>query len=79
MFGVEQIKAAVAKLSEFKERMCACKNKDCAQQVNDEMTKWSNAMAKEQAMKAPDADATKQVSELATQMGDCMAKAMTTP
>jgi hypothetical protein len=30
---------AVARMTEFKDRMCACKDKACVDKVNDDMTK----------------------------------------
>jgi hypothetical protein len=33
-------------MSEFKDKMCVCKDKACADKVVDEMTKWSSEMAK---------------------------------
>src|SRR6266511_4042001 len=32
---------AMAKMSEFKDEMCKCKDAKCAQDVSDKMTKWS--------------------------------------
>ena len=40
--------AAMAKMSEFKDKMCACKDTACAQKVSEEMTKWSADQAKDQ-------------------------------
>src|SRR6185503_1141221 len=36
----------VAKMTEFKDRMCACKNKACTDKVTEDMTKWNQELAK---------------------------------
>src|SRR5438132_10142877 len=47
---------AMAKMDEFKTKMCACKEHDtkCAQAVTDDMTKWSQEMAKNAGDKKAD-------------------------
>lgn len=68
---------ATAKMTELKDKMCACKDADCARKVSDEMTAWSQQHAKNQKdQKMSEADQ-KRASELGTQMGECMQKAMT--
>ncbi len=70
---------AVAKMTEFKDEMCKCKDKACADKVQESMTKWST----EQAAKAGDKkdvkadEATmKKMTEVGQQYGECMTKAM---
>jgi hypothetical protein len=68
---------ALAKMSELKDKMCACKDPDCAKKVSDEMTAWSQAQAsKQKAAKMNEADQ-KKASELGVAMGECMQKAST--
>ena len=70
---------AMAKMSEFKDKMCACKDAKCAQGVQEEMTKWSQDMAKNAGDKKPEAmseEDTKKYSEATTQMAECAQKAM---
>src|SRR5262249_20716450 len=38
---------ALAKMTEFRDQMCACKDTACAQHVQDDMSKWSADMAKQ--------------------------------
>jgi len=37
---------AIAKMTEFKDKMCACKDKACTEKVTEEMTKWGQEQAK---------------------------------
>jgi hypothetical protein len=68
---------AMAKMNEFADKMCACKDTHCAQGVSDEMTKWAQDMAKneQEPPKMSDEDQKKAV-EIGTRMGDCMQNAM---
>src|SRR5690242_16359679 len=38
--GAAQAKESIAKMTGFKDAMCACKDSACAQKVSDDMTKW---------------------------------------
>jgi hypothetical protein len=69
---------AMAKMSEFKDKMCACKDKKCADDVQDQMNKWSAENAKSAGDKAekPDDKAMKEMQDVGTKYGECMAKAM---
>ena len=69
---------AMAKMSEFKDEMCKCKDAKCAQDVSDKMTKWGQEQSKNQKEppKMNEAD-TKKAQEIGTRMGECMQKAMT--
>jgi hypothetical protein len=73
---------AMAKMEDFKNKMCACKEHDtkCAQGVTDEMTKWSQEMAKNAGDKKPDdvsPEDAKKMADITKAMGDCSMKAMT--
>jgi hypothetical protein len=81
--GGDSAGAAMAKMTEFKEAMCACKDADCAKKVSDEMTKWSQEQSKNQKEppKMSEAD-TKKAAALGEELGKCMQTAMaatTTP
>ncbi|HEY4058434.1 MAG TPA: hypothetical protein VGM39_17600 [Kofleriaceae bacterium] len=71
---------AVAKVTEFKDKMCACKDKDCATKVNDDYTKWGTEMASKMASNKdtakPDETMAKKMTEVAMAYGECMTKAM---
>ena len=64
----------VANMSAFKDQMCMCKDKACADHVQDDMMKWASAMAKDTKADKINEDDTKRVTELATQFSDCYAK-----
>jgi hypothetical protein len=67
---------AMAKMTEFKDKMCACKDAACAKSVSDEMTKWSQDQAgkTKEPVKMSEADQ-KKATEIGTAMGECMQKA----
>jgi hypothetical protein len=69
---------AMAKMGEFKDKMCACKDKKCADGVQDEMNKWSAENAKSAGDKPekPDEKTMKEMQDVGTKYGECMAKAM---
>src|SRR5882757_5602831 len=69
---------AMAKMGEFKDQMCACKDKKCADGVQDSMNKWSAENAKNAGDKPekPDEKMMKDTQEVGTKYGECMAKAM---
>jgi hypothetical protein len=68
---------AMAKMGEFKDKMCKCTDAKCAQGVTEEMTKWSQEQAKggDKDMK-PSEDDAKKIAEITKGMTDCMTKAM---
>lgn len=71
---------AMAKMVEFKDKMCGCadkKDKDCAQKVTEEMTKWAQDSAKNNpAAATPNAADAKKMEEVGKQLGECTTKAM---
>lgn len=75
--GGESAGAAMAKMTEFKDEMCKCKDAKCAQDVSEKMTKWSQEQAKNQKEppKMSEAD-TKRAAALGEELGKCMQTAM---
>jgi hypothetical protein len=68
---------AMAKMREFGDKMCQCKDSACAQGVSDEMTKWSMEMAKtDDDPPKMSEEEIKEATEIGTRMGECMVKAM---
>jgi hypothetical protein len=65
---------ATAKMTEYKDKMCACKDADCAKKVSDEMTAWTASFSKSQGDKKLGEADQKRTTELGTQMGECMMK-----
>lgn len=68
---------AMAKMNDFKDAMCACADAACAQRVADDMTRWSQQMARDQRPppKMSKGDV-KQAAAIGEEMGQCMQKAM---
>src|SRR5262245_60607548 len=70
--------AAMAKMTEFKDEMCKCKDAKCAQDVSDKMNKWTQDQTKNQKEppKMSDADQ-KKAASIGEELGKCMQTAMT--
>ncbi|HEU4733699.1 MAG TPA: hypothetical protein VFT22_37655, partial [Kofleriaceae bacterium] len=66
---------AIAKMSELKDKMCACKDKACADQVAQEMTRWGTEHKAGEASKLSEEDQKKLVA-LTEDMTKCMTKLM---
>jgi hypothetical protein len=66
-------------MSDMTDKMCACKDKACADGVVADMTKWSTEQAKnatgKEAAKMSDED-TKKMADVSKKYSDCMMKAM---
>src|SRR5262245_41660376 len=64
--------AALAKMTEFKDEMCKCKDAACAQGVQDKMNKWSAEQQKTQKepVKMNDADQ-KKFTDIGEEMAKC--------
>jgi hypothetical protein len=77
--GASGFAAAMKAMHHFKDEMCACSSTACAQQVSDEMTKWSQDEARDhhEPPKMSEDDV-KQATALGEEMGKCMMKAMGT-
>lgn len=70
---------AVAKMTELKDEMCKCKDKACADKVQESMTKWSTDMAAKAGDKKDqkaDEATMKKMTEVGQAYGECMTKAM---
>ena len=61
----------VAKTGEFKNRMCACADKACADQVIADMSKWANDNKAKLEQVQPTADEVKKGQELSIAMMQC--------
>lgn len=65
---------SIAKLTEFKTQMCACKDAACAKRVSADMAAWGKQQSTDKPA-ALSAQEQTQASELGTQLGECMMKA----
>jgi hypothetical protein len=76
--GGGDMAGAMAKMSEMKDKMCACADKACADKVNEDYMKWGQEMAKNvDTSEKPGEDDAKKMADVMKSYGDCMAKAMT--
>lgn len=66
----------VAKMSELRDRMCACKDLTCARKVSDEVTAYTRENAAAKKQNKLDEAATKEASEIGKQLQQCMTAAM---
>jgi hypothetical protein len=71
----------MGKMGEFRDKMCVCSDKTCADAVTDEMTKWSVDLSKRIDKHARDAkpneDQIKQMTSVTEEFSRCMTSAMT--
>ncbi|MBA2543030.1 MAG: hypothetical protein H0V17_25540 [Deltaproteobacteria bacterium] len=70
---------AVAMMEAFSDRMCGCKDKACADQVNEDMSKWGTDMAKNAGAyddERPDPELAKKSADIMTRYTECMTKLM---
>jgi hypothetical protein len=78
-FGEVTGAAALAKMEEFQKQMCACKDKACADKVNEDMTRWGTEMAKRASYdrdEKPDPEIAKRSADIMTLYVECMTKLM---
>jgi TonB family protein len=70
--------ASLARMAEFRDAMCACKERQCADEVTETMTRWGQAMAREaeQSARITEADA-QNMATIVEAMTRCMTTAMT--
>jgi hypothetical protein len=65
---------AIAKMTEFRDAMCGCTDKACADRVTDDMAKWSLANPHDSADKLDEAD-TRRLADISAAYAQCSAKA----
>jgi ketosteroid isomerase-like protein len=69
---------ALAALEQFKDKMCACKDKACAEKMNEEYARWGSEMAKNAGERptAMSEEMTQKFVEAGMRYAECMQKAM---
>jgi hypothetical protein len=76
---MDEIDVVMATMSGFRDDMCKCADKPCADAVQERMTKWSTKMATEagerQSRKATEEEM-RRMTDIGQGYGECMAKAM---
>ncbi|HEX4449781.1 MAG TPA: hypothetical protein VH143_02870 [Kofleriaceae bacterium] len=67
------VDSMLVKMSEFKDKICACPDQTCVEGVSDEMKKWTDDL-KQQGVKDPrlNDDQTKRATEIGEALGKCM-------
>ena len=78
-FDASDMNCALATMEHYSASICTCKDKACADRVNDEMTKWGTEMAsKAGAMKdqKPSPEVAKKAADIMTKYAECMTKLM---
>jgi len=75
----EQEETPMLALERFTNEMCLCTTSECATQVSNDLTTWAQAFTRDNpdSSKALSEADQKRATELATRMGECMMKAMT--
>jgi len=64
------------KLEQYENKMCACANRACAEQINQELTNWITDYSKN-ADEKPDPELAKKAADIVTHYSECMTKLMT--
>ena len=70
--GCKKKNDTMGKLESFQQQMCACKDKACADKVNDDMSKWSADMAGKDDK--PDPDMAAKATDVMAKYTECMTK-----
>lgn len=66
---------AIARLTELKDKMCACKDKTCSDKVSGEYSSWTQAQAKSEGDKpGSPGEQDKKVEELTEELTQCLLK-----
>lgn len=68
----------MAKMTQLRDAMCLCKDKACADKVQDDLNRWSaeNAKNADDRPERPDEATMKKMQEVGTRYGECMTQAM---
>lgn len=67
--------AVMAKMSVFRDQLCACKDTACAKQVTAELTQWAQEIAREPRKEQSFTEAdTRQIAEISEGFAKCMAR-----
>src|SRR5262249_39299894 len=70
--------AAIGKMAEFSDKMCACLDKACADKVQEDMNRWASEQAKRGAPVARPSEADgKKMQEITVKYSECMTKVLT--
>lgn len=74
-----EVSVAIAQLSVYADRLCACDDKACSDKVQEEMIAWSGATGKALGTARPSSAEAMKLSEISTRMTACYAKLNAVP
>jgi hypothetical protein len=70
-----KVGASIARMTELKNRMCACKDKACSDAINGELSRWTQERAKSAGDKAgTPTDEDPEMAEVTEEMTSCILK-----
>jgi hypothetical protein len=67
---------ALAKMEDFKNQICACKDKECLEKVQKDMTEWMESMSKEMSDKKPTKAQEEKGEKIFKELEECTTKLM---
>jgi uncharacterized protein Yka (UPF0111/DUF47 family) len=65
------------RFEELGDMMCLCKDRACAEKVNETMTKWASDISKDTTDMKPSASEMRRAEQVAKKLTDCMTKLYT--
>ncbi|HZJ62198.1 MAG TPA: hypothetical protein VFD36_01645 [Kofleriaceae bacterium] len=73
--SVTDAAAVLAKMTAFRDQLCACKDPACAERITGELTRWAQEIAREprEEQRLTEAD-TRQIAEISEGFARCMAR-----
>ena len=74
--GGAKVAEVMAKMTAFKDQMCACTDPACAAKISEAMTTWNLEIGKDMASMKMSEEDNKKATEIAAKMGECAQKAM---
>lgn len=73
----QTVAEAIERMGQFRDAMCVCTDQACVDGLTDQMTRWGEAMAKQEtAPQVSDGEA-KQMAGVVEELTQCMTKIMT--
>lgn len=76
-----EVEVQIGKMTEYQDRMCACHDKACVEQVAADMGTWSEKQAKQYAghEPVPSDEQKERMTKVSEKLGACMTEAMAPP
>ncbi|MEO8702464.1 MAG: hypothetical protein ABI867_20640 [Kofleriaceae bacterium] len=79
--GADHQRETLSRMTELADRMCECRTKSCADNVQEDLTKWAQDEAKTETKKSRKddkalAELTRESSKIMSRYSECMAKLM---